>query len=169
MSLSKQNFHPEVEAAINQQINTELTASYVYLSMWAHFERDDVALANVAKFFKHQSEEERQHGTDLMEMQNLRGGRVILTDVQAPQTEWPSLLAAFEAALALERLNNERLLNLHAVATKHGDAQLTNFLEGKYLDEQVCSINEFARFINNIKRAGPGVGEYIFDKEEFSD
>lgn len=40
----RQNFHGEVEAGINKQINLELTASYVYLSMAAYFDRDDVAL-----------------------------------------------------------------------------------------------------------------------------
>jgi hypothetical protein len=29
----RQNFHEEVEAAINRQINMELRASYVYMSM----------------------------------------------------------------------------------------------------------------------------------------
>lgn len=40
----RQNFHSEVEAAINKQINLELMASYVYMSMGAYFDRDDVAL-----------------------------------------------------------------------------------------------------------------------------
>ncbi len=31
--LVRQNFHDEVEAGINKQINMELNASYVYLSM----------------------------------------------------------------------------------------------------------------------------------------
>lgn len=33
----------------NFQINIELYASYFYTAMWAHFDRDDVALSNVAK------------------------------------------------------------------------------------------------------------------------
>lgn len=33
MSAIRQNFHEESEAAINNQINMELTASYVYQSM----------------------------------------------------------------------------------------------------------------------------------------
>ena len=35
----KQNFHTECEAMINKQINMELYASYVYLSMTAFFSR----------------------------------------------------------------------------------------------------------------------------------
>jgi ferritin heavy chain len=36
MSLVRQNFHNDCEALINKQINMELTASYVYLSMVTH-------------------------------------------------------------------------------------------------------------------------------------
>ena len=35
----QQNFHAECEAMINKQINMELYASYVYLSMTAFFSR----------------------------------------------------------------------------------------------------------------------------------
>uniref|UniRef100_A0A452RIE5 Ferritin heavy chain n=1 Tax=Ursus americanus TaxID=9643 RepID=A0A452RIE5_URSAM len=34
LSQVRQNYHPDCEAAINSQINLELYASYVYLSMW---------------------------------------------------------------------------------------------------------------------------------------
>ncbi|CAP22182.1 Protein CBR-FTN-1 [Caenorhabditis briggsae] len=170
MSLARQNYHDEVEAAVNKQINVELYASYVYLSMSAYFDRDDVALPKVAKFFKEQSEEERGHATELMRIQNVRGGRVVFNDVQKPEKdEWGTVLEAFEAALALERMNNTSLLKLHGVAEQRNDAHLTNYIQGKYLEEQVHSINEFAGYIARLKRAGPGLGEYLFDKEEFSD
>uniref|UniRef100_A0A671DQ21 Ferritin n=1 Tax=Rhinolophus ferrumequinum TaxID=59479 RepID=A0A671DQ21_RHIFE len=42
----RQNYHQDSEAAINRQINLELYASYVYLSMSYYFDRDDVALKN---------------------------------------------------------------------------------------------------------------------------
>ena len=57
MSAIRQNFHSESEALLNKQINMELFASYVYLSMSAYFDRDDVALHGFAKFFKENSDE----------------------------------------------------------------------------------------------------------------
>ncbi|XP_045143465.1 ferritin heavy chain-like, partial [Echinops telfairi] len=57
----RQNYNQDSEAAINRQINLELYASYVYLSMSYYFNRDDVALKNFAKYFLHQSHEEREH------------------------------------------------------------------------------------------------------------
>lgn len=162
----RQNFAAESEAAINKQINIELYASYVYLSMSYYFDREDVALHNLAKWFKKQSDEEREHATTLMKYQNTRGGRIVLQNVQKPEKdEWGSALEAFEAALALEKFNNQSLLDLHAVAGQQNDPQMCDFLEDKYLREQVESIEEIGKIITNLKRVGKGLGEFMFDKE----
>jgi ferritin heavy chain len=44
MSLAKQNFANSSEEALNQQVNTELQASQVYLSMSAWAQHTSVAL-----------------------------------------------------------------------------------------------------------------------------
>lgn len=49
----RQNYHQDSEAAINRQINLELYASYINLSMSYCFEHDNVALKNFAKYFIH--------------------------------------------------------------------------------------------------------------------
>ena len=46
------------------------------------------------------------------------------------------------------------------------DPHLADYIESEFLDEQVKSIKEYADYITNLKRVGPGLGEYIFDKEE---
>uniref|UniRef100_A0A2K5Z4D5 Ferritin n=1 Tax=Mandrillus leucophaeus TaxID=9568 RepID=A0A2K5Z4D5_MANLE len=66
----RQNYHQDSEAA----------ASYVYLSMSYYFDRDDVALKNFAKYFLHQSHEEREHAEKLVKLQNQGGGRIFLQD-----------------------------------------------------------------------------------------
>uniref|UniRef100_A0A2K5U878 Ferritin n=1 Tax=Macaca fascicularis TaxID=9541 RepID=A0A2K5U878_MACFA len=77
-----QNYHQDSEAAINCQINLELYASYFQMSYY--FDRDDVALKNFAKYFLHQSHEEREHAKKLMKLQNQRGGRIFLQDMKKP-------------------------------------------------------------------------------------
>ncbi len=42
-----------------------------------------------------------------------------------------------ELALSLEKLNFQRLRELHEVAAKHNDPSMTDFIEGKLLAEQV--------------------------------
>jgi len=166
MTQVRQNFHSECEAGINKQINLELYASYVYQSMAWHFDRDDIALPGLHKFFKKSSHEEHEHAEKLMKYQNRRGGRVVLKSVEKPtKDEWGTALEAMQMALALERQVNQVLLDLHKLATEHADAHMTDFLEGNYLEEQVESIKELAGYVSQLTRVGPGLGEYIFDKE----
>ncbi|CAJ0567149.1 unnamed protein product, partial [Mesorhabditis spiculigera] len=168
-SAIRMNYTTDCEAAINKQINIELYASYTYMSMAFYFDRDDVALPNVANWMRKQSDEEREHAMKLMKMQNQRGGRIALQAVQKPEKDsWGSALEAFQAALALEKFNNKSLLELHGVCANSNDAQLTSFVEDTFLHEQVESIEEIGRMVANLKRAGPGVGEYLFDRHHFS-
>jgi len=162
----RQNFHEDSEALINKQINMEFYASYVYLSMSSWFSQVDQALPGFAKYFGKASEEERAHGTKLMEYQAKRGGKVVFQDIAKPTTmEWGSPLDALQAALELEKTVNESLLNLHTKAGSNGDAHLCDFLETHYLDEQVEGIKEIGDMITKLKRAGDGLGTYLFDKD----
>jgi len=166
VSQCRQNYHAESEAGINRQINMELYASYCYQSMAYYFDRDDVALPGFAKFFKESSNEEREHAEKLMAFQNKRGGRIVLQDVKKPdRDEWGCGLDAMQVALGLEKSVNQSLLDLHKVADSHNDAQMTDFLEGEFLQEQVKAIKDIGDKISNLKRVGAGLGEYMFDKE----
>ncbi|XP_070113190.1 ferritin heavy chain isoform X2 [Equus caballus] len=164
----RQNYHQDSEAAINRQINLELHASYVYLSMSFYFDRDDVALKNFAKYFLHQSHEEREHAEKLMKLQNQRGGRIFLQDIKKPdQDDWENGLKAMECALHLEKNVNESLLELHKLATDKNDPHLCDFLETHYLNEQVKAIKELGDHVTNLRRMGApesGMAEYLFDK-----
>lgn len=166
VSVIRQNFHAETEAVINKQVNLELYASYVYQSMAFYFDRDDVALPGFSKFFKHNSEEEREHAEKFMTYQNKRGGNVVFKDIQRPEKDtWGSGLEAMETALALEKNVNQSLLDMHGLASNHNDAHLTNFLEEHFLDEQVDAIKDLGEKVTQLKRAGPGLGEYLFDQK----
>uniref|UniRef100_A0A646QDE4 Ferritin n=1 Tax=Hemiscolopendra marginata TaxID=943146 RepID=A0A646QDE4_9MYRI len=162
----RQNYHAECEAGINKQINMELYASYVYLSMAYYFDRDDVALHGFHKFFKKSSDEEREHAERFMKFQNQRGGRIVLQNILKPDVEdWGSGMQAMQAALELEKTVNQSLLDLHKLSETHGDAQMADFIETHYLTEQVEAIKQLGDYITNLKRVGVGLGEYMFDKE----
>ncbi|XP_025087870.1 soma ferritin-like [Pomacea canaliculata] len=166
MAQIRQNYHEDCEAGINRQINLELYASYVYMSMAFSFDRDNVGLKGFYNFFKKNSDEEREHAEKLMKYQNMRGGRILLQDIKKPDVDdWGTGLDAMQAALQLEKSVNQSLIDLHKCADSHGDAQMCDFLEGEFLKEQVESIKQIADFVTNLKRVGTGVGEYLFDKE----
>ncbi|XP_020041850.2 ferritin heavy chain [Castor canadensis] len=169
----RQNYHQDSEAAINRQINLELYASYAYLSMSYYFDRDDVALKNFAKYFLHQSHEEREHAEKLMKLQNQRGGRIFLQDIKKPdRDDWESGLNAMECALQLEKSVNQSLLELHKLATDKNDPHLCDFIETHYLNEQVKSIKELGDHVTNLRKMGApetGMAEYLFDKHTLGD
>nr|UYM80476.1 ferritin-like protein [Membranipora membranacea] len=169
MSMVRQNYHEDSEAAVNKQINLELYASYAYQSMAFHMDRDDVALDNFASYFRKASEEEREHAEKLMKYQNQRGGRIVLKAIQAPEkSDWGTGLQAMQSALELEKNVNQALLDLHKTADSHGDAQMCDFIEANYLTEQVEAISDIAKHITNLKRVGPGLGEYQFNKHSIN-
>ena len=92
-----------------------------------------------------------------------------------------------EESLVLEKKVNAALLELHAIASDRSDPQvridasfdlllthttleqLCDFLENEYLQEQVTAIKEISDHITNLKRVGPGLGEYMYDRETMSD
>lgn len=169
VSLARQKYADECEAAINEQINVEYNVSYVYHALYAYFDRDNVALKGFAKFFKESSEEEREHAEKLMEYQNIRGGRVKLHSVVAPPSEFEHVekgdaLHAMELSLSLEKLTNEKLLSLHSVAERNNDAQMQEFIESEFLGEQVESIKKIAEYVTQLRMVGKGHGLWHFDQ-----
>ncbi|KAL5720656.1 bacterial non-heme ferritin [Ranunculus cassubicifolius] len=168
-SLARHKYTDHSEAAINEQINVEYNVSYVYHAMYAYFDRDNVALKGLAKFFKAASLEEREHAEKFMEYQNQRGGKVQLQSIVMPLSEFDhpekgDALYAMELALSLEKLTNEKLLNLHNVADKNNDVQLADFVESEFLTEQVESIKQISEYVAQLRRVGKGHGVWHFDQ-----
>ena len=92
---------------------------------------------------------------------------MVFQDVKKPtKSEWSDALDAAEDALDLEKSVNQSLLDLHKVAEDSGDPQMTDFLEGEYLKEQVEGAKELADLVTKIKRVGStGTGIYLLDKD----
>lgn len=170
LSLARQHFSDVSEAAVNEQINVEYNVSYVYHAMFAYFDRDNIALKGLAKFFKKSSEEEREHAEKLIRYQNIRGGRVKLHSIVPPFSEFDheekgDALYAMELALALEKLTNEKLLSLHKVAETKNDPQMADFVESEFLTEQVESIKKIAEYVAQLRLVGKGHGVWHFDQK----
>ncbi|KAI3817836.1 hypothetical protein L1987_11634 [Smallanthus sonchifolius] len=168
-SLARQEYAEESEATINEQINVEYNVSYVYHAMYAYFDRDNVALKGLAKFFKESSEEEREHAEKFMEYQNKRGGKVKLQSIIMPLSEFDheekgDALYVMELALSLEKLTNKKLLKLHEAANRNNDVQLADFVESEFLGEQVEAIKKISEYVAELRRVGKGHGVWHFNK-----
>jgi len=161
----RQNYPAECEAGVNKQINMELYANYVYTSMAFYFSRDDVSMPGFHEFFKKSAKEESEHAQKFMEFQNNRGGRVVLKDIKKPEKdEWGTGLDAMKSALDLEKQVNQSIIELQKLAGEKGDGHMTQFLD-PFLDEQVSGMKELADHITRLTKAGPGLGEVLYDKQ----
>lgn len=165
------NFDGDVAKMINQQINEELKASYIYQSMAFYYGRDDISMRGFSKFFQKMSDEERDHAQMFMNYLNKRGGQLIFMDIPKPTKEvWGPGLEAMKEALKTEHFVNGKLLDLHWVAQQKNDPHLQDFLEGEFLTEQVDSAKQLSDYISVLERmkATP-LGEFIFDQELWED
>ncbi|XP_061171760.1 yolk ferritin-like [Saccostrea echinata] len=96
----------------------------------------------------------------------MTGDKTTLSSLECDSTlrdDWHNGLLAMEDTLVLERYVNEKLLKLHE--DYDDDAHLSHVLEHDFLEEQVNAIKDIADKIRQLKRAGKGLGEYLFDQK----
>ena len=118
----RQNWSEECENELNKQIQREYQASLSYHMLANYFNRDDIGLNKLVKYFNNSSLEERTHADNFMNYQNMRGGTVKLETLEVEKnfnlTNPIDIVQSFEIALGLEKSINESLLGLHKIAEK---------------------------------------------------
>jgi ferritin len=153
----------KLQDAFNKQINAELFSSYLYLSMAAYFEADD--LRGMAHWMRIQAGEENQHAMRIFDFINDRSGRVTLGQIEAPQAEWKSPLDAFEDALKHEKKISAMIDNLMNLAAVEKDGASHDFLEW-FVREQVEEEAASQLIVSQLKLAGDsGLGRYMLDQQ----
>ena len=154
---------PKVQDALNKQINAELFSSYLYLSMAAYFEAAD--LKGMAHWMRVQAGEENAHAMRIFDFINDRNGRVTLTQIEAPKTEWKSPLEAFEEAYKHEQKITGMIGDLMNLVAIEKDGAGHDFLEW-FCREQVEEEAAAQLNVAQLKRVGDnGVGLYLLDQE----
>ena len=164
------NWSPDCELALNKQINLEYIAAYQYHALSVYFERDDISFKNIANYFYKACLEEREHADILCKYQTMRGGKVILENINKPILEFNTdntkndVIVSFELALQLEQQVYKNLLELHNIADNTKDYQFSDYIESKFLNEQVSSIHDISVIIGKLRRIGnSGHGLWDFD------
>ena len=153
----------KVEKAFNSQINAEMYSAYLYLSMAAYFESEN--LNGFASWMKVQAQEEMTHAMKFYSFINERGGRVTLDAIEAPQKKWTSPLAAFEGAYKHEQKVTGLIDGLVETAKAEKDHASEIFLQW-FVTEQVeeeASADEIVQKLKLMADA-PG-GLFMLDRE----
>jgi ferritin len=142
---------PNVQGPLNKQINAELYSAYLYLSMSAYFESQN--LAGMANWMRVQAQEEMVHAMKFFDFINDRDGRVLLTQVESPKTEWTSPLEVFQDALKHEQKVTALINQLVDLSTSEKDHAANTFLQW-FVTEQVEEESSAQTIVNKLKLAG---------------
>jgi ferritin len=103
-----------VVEAINEQINSELTASYSYLAMSAWCDRQK--FTGAARWLRLQSQEEYMHAMKLFDFVLARDEQTVLKPLEQPRQSFASLADVFERALAQEQEVSRQIDSLYETA-----------------------------------------------------
>lgn len=153
----------KIQDAFNQQINAEFFSAYLYLSMSAWLESQ--GLKGLAHWMRMQAQEENLHMTKFIDFVHDCGGRVLLTAVDGPQTEWNSPLDVFEHVCQHERQVTGLINNLVDRALSEKDHAANNFLQW-FVTEQVEEEATAGEIRDKLKLAGDnGAVLYMIDQE----
>lgn len=152
-----------IEKAFNEQINAETYSAYLYWSMSAALE--DMALKGFANWMRIQAQEEMTHAAKFYSYIVERGGRVKLTAIAAPPTEWKDLQSIFEETLKHEQHVTSLINGLADLAISEKDHASVNFLQW-FVNEQVEEEATAQDVLGMVKMASASPGSlYLLDKE----
>ena len=153
----------KLQNAINEQINAELYSAYIYLSMAAYLEDQD--LPGFAHWMRLQHDEEQLHAMKLFDFVLDRDGRVTLKAIAEPQSEWDSVLNVFEGALAHEKKVTRLIHALYQLAIDENDYPTQSMLQW-FIDEQVEEEKNANDAVAQLKMIGDfGPGLLMMDRE----
>ncbi|MEZ0396734.1 MAG: ferritin [Anaerolineales bacterium] len=138
-----------MQDAINAQINKEFFSAYLYLSMAAYFE--DQNLPGFARWLRVQADEERGHAMKFYDFLLERGGKVELQAIAAPPQTWTSALEAFKEVQAHEAKVTASINALYELALAEKDYPAQVLLHW-FITEQVEEEKNAAEIVAQLER-----------------
>jgi len=153
----------KLEKQINEQIKHELDSAYIYLSMAAQFEAEN--LPGFASWMKKQALEEQEHAMKFFDYVNERGGRVVLEAIDKPETEFGKPVEVFAEVLAHEQKVTGLINALYETALEEKDYASQSFLQW-FIDEQVEEEDSASGILETLKMIGDkGHALIMFDRQ----
>lgn len=152
-----------MEKALNQQIESEGFASFLYLSMatWC----DHQGLTGCAKFLHRQSDEERMHMMKLFAYLSDVNGFAETPGIKEPPRQFDSVQQIFKEVYAHEQSVTKSINNLVKLAKEESDYSTQTFLQW-YVNEQREEESLMRTILDRIRLIGEGSQSlYFIDKE----
>ncbi len=152
-----------MEKSLNAQVNAETYSAYLYQSMatWATAK----GLKGLANWMSVQAKEEMIHALKIYGFIEARGGRVLLTAIEGPPTDWASPVAVAEAVAEHERKVTGLINALADQALKEKDHATHSFLKW-FIDEQVEEEESARQLVDDLKLAADSAGGMLLVDRE---
>jgi ferritin len=140
-----------LQKALNDQVGKEFSSAYLYLSMSAWFQAEN--LPGCAHWMRLQHQEEAAHALKLFDYLHDREGAVELQAIVQPQAKFGSPLDVFKEALAHERKVTASINQLYGLAQKENDYATQIALQW-FVTEQVEEEKNAAGIVEQLKMVG---------------
>ncbi|MEL4895539.1 non-heme ferritin [Crocosphaera sp. Alani8] len=154
---------PGIIDKLNQQINWEVYSSHMYLQMgaWCSYK----SLDGCAMFLTQHADEEMAHMRRLLKYLQETGALAIIGGMEAPPTEFSSLVAMFDKIYTHEQFVTSKINELVHLANTEPDYSTLQFLQW-YVAEQHQEEFLFKSILDKIKLIGTeGQGLFLIDQE----
>ncbi len=153
----------KMKKALNSQVNAELFASYLYLSMCAWFEAQ--GLTGFASWMRVQVQEEMFHAIKIFDYIHDRKVEVELEALAKPESAWGTPLEVIESAVQHEQKVTAMINDLVNCAIDERDHAANQFLQW-YVAEQVEEEANFGAVYDRLKLVGnDSAGLFALDLE----
>jgi len=136
---------------MNVQINKEIYSGYLYLSMAAHFEGEN--LSGFANWMTIQAKEELEHAMKFFEFLHEVGGKVVLDTIEKPDSDFGNPQKVFKQVLEHEQYVTSRIHLLYKLAIETNEYPTQIFLQW-FVNEQVEEEKNATEILENLKLAG---------------
>jgi len=140
-----------MQDAFNEQIKNEMYSAYLYLSMSAWFESQD--LPGFAHWMRAQFIEEETHALKMLDFVVDRNGVVTLLPISQPTLAFESALDVFQKTFAHEQTVTSLIHKLYATAEQEKDYTSMMFLKW-FIDEQVEEEKNADLLVEQLKAIG---------------
>ena len=145
----------KMQEALNDQMNAEMYSSYLYLSMAAYFEEQN--LSGFAGWMEAQAQEEMMHAMKFYRFIIECGGRAKMAAIDAPPADWNSPLDVFEHVYDHECKVTERINDLVDLAKEENHKPSQVFLQW-FVTEQVEEEASADEVVQKLKMVGDAAG-----------
>jgi ferritin len=142
--------NPKLTKLLNEQINNEMSSSYVYLAMAAWFEQ--TPYSGFAQWMFAQSREETMHALKFYQYLVDRDAKVEFQPIAKPKADFKSPIDVFQHSLKQEQRVTQQINDLFEVAEQVKDHASKNLLLW-FLNEQMEEEKTVGDMLDRLKLA----------------